>query len=231
LSIAFDAFFPDHREMPKKKTPRVRRTAEAAREVILDAAEKRVREGGPEAIRLQEIAKDVGVSHPAVLHHFGSREGLVEAVVERTMDSLEADLFAAIGRGSANGEALDGRKLMEAVAEVLGERGHARLIAWLALSDKPPMRSKAAREGWKMIADATHALRLARLKGKAKERATAEDTRFTVLLSAIALFGEALIGASALEAAGIEGDPEEVRSRFRAWLAKLLEQHLEHPFD
>ena len=41
------------------KAPRVRRTAEEAQRVILDAAEKRLREGGPEAIRLAEIASAV----------------------------------------------------------------------------------------------------------------------------------------------------------------------------
>ncbi|MBV1885644.1 MAG: TetR family transcriptional regulator, partial [Parvibaculaceae bacterium] len=49
---------------------RIRRTAEEARRLILDAAEKRLAEQGPEGIRLQDIAKDIGVSHPAILHHF-----------------------------------------------------------------------------------------------------------------------------------------------------------------
>jgi len=37
---------------------------------------------------LQEIAADVGVSHSTILHHFGSREALVEAVVTRALDGL-----------------------------------------------------------------------------------------------------------------------------------------------
>jgi len=53
---------------PKK---RVRRTKEEAQRVILDAAEERLANGGPEALRLQDIAADVGISHPAILHHFG----------------------------------------------------------------------------------------------------------------------------------------------------------------
>ena len=51
---------------------RVRRTAEAARAAILEAAEKRLAEAGPAGIRLQGVAADVGVSHPTVLHHFCS---------------------------------------------------------------------------------------------------------------------------------------------------------------
>src|SRR5688572_5204467 len=65
---------------------RVRRTAGAAREAILDAAEKRLAEGGPAGLRIQEIARDVGISHPTLLHHFGSRAALVEAVVDRALE-------------------------------------------------------------------------------------------------------------------------------------------------
>lgn len=208
----------------KAKAPRRRRTAEEAREEILDAAEKRLRESGPDAIRLQEIAADVGISHPAVLHHFGSREGLVEAVIERTMDQLERELLSMITQGNESGGPPDSIELTERVAVALGQKGHARLLAWLALSGHKPMRSNAVREGWKMIIDATHALRLARTKSK--DKPTLEDTAFTVALSSITLFGEAIIGADALEAAGLGNDPRTVK-RFRRWFAKLLEDHLE----
>ena len=60
---------------------RTRRSAPEARRAILEAAEKRLREGGPEAVRLQDLARDLGVSHPAILHHFGSREKLIRAVM------------------------------------------------------------------------------------------------------------------------------------------------------
>src|SRR5271165_5143251 len=87
--------------MPRKPTtkarrPRRRRTGEEARTAILDAAEQRLVASGPAGIRLQEVAADVGVSHPTVLHHFGSREGLIEAVVVRALDSLHAGLLAAM---------------------------------------------------------------------------------------------------------------------------------------
>ena len=57
-----------------------RRTAEETRAAILDAAERRLKASGPASIRLQDVAAEAGISHPAVLHHFGSREGLVQAV-------------------------------------------------------------------------------------------------------------------------------------------------------
>jgi AcrR family transcriptional regulator len=212
--------------MPAKKAkssaPRRRRTAEEARDEILDSAERRLREGGPDAIRLQEIAADVGISHPAVLHHFGSREGLVEAVCERAMSKLEAELLAVMTKGSETGEPPDPVAITERGAEVLGENGHARLLAWLALSGRHMGPSAEARETWKMIIDAIHAMRTMR----AKSKPAIEDTRFTVALSSMALFGEAIMGGGVLEAVGLTGD-DKTRKRFRAWFAKLLADRLE----
>lgn len=92
---------------------RPRRSAEEARRTILDAAEHRLRDQGPAGIRLQEIASDVGLSHPAILHHFGSRECLVRAVIDRALSVLEADLLAAL-EGPAE-ESLDPPALVERV--------------------------------------------------------------------------------------------------------------------
>ncbi|MGH7960445.1 MAG: helix-turn-helix domain-containing protein, partial [Candidatus Binatia bacterium] len=64
----------------QRKPMRRRRTAEEARRLILEAAEKRLITGGPEAIRLQDIAAEVGMAHAVISHHFGNREGLMEAL-------------------------------------------------------------------------------------------------------------------------------------------------------
>src|SRR5258708_15767917 len=93
--------------MPRKlasetQPPRKRRTAEEARVAILDAAERRLVASGPAGIRLQEVADDVGVSHPTVLHHFGSREALVRDVCDRQYPAIRADLGEAMA-ASAGG--------------------------------------------------------------------------------------------------------------------------------
>lgn len=207
--------------MAGTKSPRHRRTAEEARQAILDAAERRLRDAGPGGIRLQDVAADVGISHPAVLHHFGSREGLVGAVVERAIEGLQRDLARALGEMA--GDTPDGSALFERVYEVLFERGHARLIGWLLLSGYEPLGSEPIRTGWATIAKTTHALRLAGAKGPRKP--PLEDTRFMIVLCALALFGEAIAGRATFEAAGFERDPKAER-RFRAWLATLLAEHM-----
>ena len=198
---------------PKKKKP-----PGGARDAILAAAERRLTRDGPSALRLQDVAADAGVTHPNVLHHFGSREGLVAAVVERAVGALEDDLVRAVQAPGAP----DGSAMLDRVFETLAERGHARLLAWLLLSGYEPLRSERTREQWRAIIDATHAARVAASPGGPPSR---EDTAFTVVLSALAIFGQAIAGRSTLEMAGLGGGAE-VGRRFRAWLGGVLGEHL-----
>ncbi|MCU1277987.1 MAG: Transcriptional regulator, TetR family protein [bacterium] len=195
--------------------PRQRRSAEAARHAILDAAERRLAEAGPAALRLQDVAADVGVSHPAVLHHFGSRQGLVRAVVDRAVRRLEAALIASFG--SSGAVPPDGAALLERVFATLADGGHARLMAWLMLSGQEALDIDVARASWRAIIDATHALR--------PRGTTREDTTFTVALAALATFGQAIAGESVFHMAGL-GRDAAAPARFRRWLAALLGEHL-----
>jgi len=198
---------------PPKTPPRRRRTAEEARSAILDAAEKRLVEGGPGAIRLQEVASDVGVSHPTVLHHFGSREGLIEAVVGRALDSLRAVLVEAVRSSSPADDPRQVEAMLDRVFDAL-ESGHGRAFLWLALSGYAPTVDELH---VRAVADAVHEVRKERCKAMGKRVPPAEDTYFTVLLPALALLSLSVIGH--------EDDPQGP-ARFRAWLARLIHSHL-----
>jgi AcrR family transcriptional regulator len=199
-----------------KKRRRLR--GEEAKSRILDAAEKRLRDGGPGAIRLQDVAADVGVSHPAVLHHFGSREALVQAVVARAIGALEADLVATYQ--STDGGPPDAAAMLDRVADTLSEKGHGRLLAWLLLSGYgDALDTESARANWKTIIDAMHGLRVA-----FGATAPYEDTAFSTALAALALFGQAITGTEVFRLAGVEG--KDTPKRFRAWLGSLLVAHL-----
>jgi AcrR family transcriptional regulator len=205
-----------------KRAPRRRRSADEARREILDAAERRLQLSGPATIRLQDIAAEVGISHPAVLHHFGSREALVEAVVERAIHALERELIAMIT--VADGEWLDPATLLGRVADTLGARGQARLLAWLVLTGHRPFGSRESRQSWARIAESTHALRL-RVAPRGGQPPPYEDTLFTVILSCLALFGEALAGEAVFDNAGLAND-STARPRFRDWLGGVLLRHM-----
>jgi AcrR family transcriptional regulator len=208
--------------MSRRPPSKRRRSAQEARNAILDAAQERLAAAGPEGIRLQEIAAAVGLSHPAILHHFHSREGLVDAVVARAIAGLQRDLSAALA-APARDAPVDGAALFERVFYTLANAGQARLIAWLTLSGYQPLAAPALRDGWQSIVTTTHTLRLSRHRGKTKP--TLEDTRLTVLLAALALFGQAIAGPSLTATAGL-GEGPRVERRFRQWLAQLLGRHL-----
>ena len=53
-------------------------------------------ESGPAGIRLQDVAREVGVSHPTILHHFGSRDRLVEAVIKRRVRAMNQEVILAL---------------------------------------------------------------------------------------------------------------------------------------
>jgi AcrR family transcriptional regulator len=202
--------------------PRRRRTADAARREILEAAERRLAQSGPAGLRLQDVAADVGISHPAVLHHFGSREGLVHAVIEQAIVGLQEDLVRSLSE-TQQGDAPNTAALFEHVFETLFDQGHARLMAWLLLTGYDPFNEKA-RANWEKIGQVAHALRLQRLKGK--KTPPYEDTLFAIVLPALALFGQAIAGKATFRVAGLDADPSAAK-RFREWLAALLSAHMD----
>jgi AcrR family transcriptional regulator len=207
-------------EHPVPKPPRRRRDAATARAAILDATEKRMVVAGPSGIRLQEVAADAGVSHPTVLHHFGSREGLVKAVIARSLADIHERLVEAIE--ASTGEVGQLAAMLDGVFAALHDGGHARVVMWLALEGQ---RVDDAEVRLADVVNATHALRKSKAGGK-KRVAPREDTGFSVVLAALALVGSAVMGPALLESAGLASDAA-AGARFRVWLARLLSTHLD----
>ncbi len=193
---------------PARKKPRQRRSAAEARAAILDAAEHQLVAAGPAALRLQQVAEEVGVSHTTVLHHFGSREGLLEAVVDRAIAALHADLVDAIGRAPEQpGQLTD---MLERVATVLGDGGHGRAIVWLALSNLAP--------------EPAHGIR--RQRRGAGRVPPFEDTLFLMMMAFFTLLAQSVAGPTLMRAAGLSSDTRTA-ARFRAWLGRLLAGYLQ----
>ena len=75
------------------------------RRALLDAARRRLEDGGPAALALRALAREVGVSAPSVYHHFGSLDALTLALAEEGFAELAAALEGAgdpgIGMGLA----------------------------------------------------------------------------------------------------------------------------------
>lgn len=199
---------------PRKPEPRKRRTVEEARTAILDAAEQVLRRDGPAAIRLQDVASAVGVSHPTVLHHFGSREGLLDAVVARARDGLHFGLMEGV-RGPPGAETV--KQIVDQVAAQMRSGGRGRTFLQLVLNGHG--NGFGGLQLGPLI-EAIHEKRKAMRAERGKKKPTFESTQFTVTMAALSL-----LSLSVLE----EGTPKEVLDvpKFQSWLAKMIHQLLE----
>ena len=67
-----------------------------SRDAILDAGEAVAMRAGIGALTLEAVAAEVGASKGGLLHHFRSKDLLLEAMVARIVDNWRADYTAAI---------------------------------------------------------------------------------------------------------------------------------------
>jgi TetR/AcrR family transcriptional regulator, repressor for neighboring sulfatase len=211
---------------------RVRRTPNEARRLILDTAEGLIARTGPEGLRLQDIAAAAGISHPLILHHFGSRAGLIRALTQRAAEELKDRLLAAmIEPDYSAGAGID--RVFEAFRGGLAQR-----LAWLAIEHRDPSDGQPAAPGQmpqagtdggaetasilRQIADVLHARR--RDVAPPGQTPLREDTVWLIHLVAAVAFGDAIYGGQLRRSAGIT-DEEDGARRFRQWLAALLRDH------
>ena len=69
------------------------------RAAMIDAALAAIRETGPAAISLRELARRVGVTHGAAAHHFGDKSGLMTAIAIEGYRLMTEELGAAAADG------------------------------------------------------------------------------------------------------------------------------------
>ena len=207
---------------PRRAPRRRRRTAEEARRAILEVAQKRLAECGPEEIRLQDIASDLGISHPAILHHFGSRETLLLELSRYALRSLNADLMDVLADSSGD----DAEAWLDRIFETLRDRGHARLLAWSLLTGRLG-RADGASEGEAddrllfELAEVVHSRRREAAHVPGAPEPSLEESVFAVQLVAAALLGDALMGPLLRRSAGLGAD-DGSSERFRVWLGRQV---------
>jgi AcrR family transcriptional regulator len=111
---------------------RVRRTPEEARTLALASARRLLLADGPDAITLQSVATDLGMSHTNLIHHFGSAAGLQSELMRQMMSELTAAIESAVMRLRAGkGEVRD---FVDIVFDAFDRGGAGRLAAWIVLS-------------------------------------------------------------------------------------------------
>ena len=83
----------------KKSLPpkRIRRTSTEARALALESARKLLLAKGPDAVTLQAVAADLGMTHTNLIHHFGSAGGLQTALIGGLAASAAFTIARLIG--------------------------------------------------------------------------------------------------------------------------------------
>lgn len=187
------------------------RSPEDAKQAILDAAEAIMVEVGPAGLRISAVAKKAGMAHPNIIHHFGSREGLLRALAERVGLRATERITQAIDDALNAPE----HERVAALTRVLdtsypGDEGRAAI--WLHLSGA----ESSLRANMQQIVSLSH-----RFRESVDPTASIENTNRLVLLITLALVGEVVSGASTKEALGF-GNDEQSRAHFKQWLAEIL---------
>mgnify|MGYP001589344983 CR=1 FL=1 len=72
------------------------KTPDQTRRALLDAAAAQAMRHGIAALSLPAVAEAAGLTKGAVFHHFGSKQGLTEALCAELIDRIDAELDAAL---------------------------------------------------------------------------------------------------------------------------------------
>jgi AcrR family transcriptional regulator len=194
----------------KVEARRRRRTPEEAKREALASARGLLMAGGPDAVTLAAIAKDIGVTHAALLHHFGSAAGLQSELIAMMVKDLGDTLGAVVARMRTDRSAPF--EIVSEVFKAFDDGGAGRLAAWVALSGDlshlEPIRAA--------VLDLVDAIgeRLGDTDKQARARISA-----AVLLIAVSAFGDALIGAPLRE---MLGRPDDATRRMVAGLLPIF---------
>lgn len=153
----------------------------STRDALLEEGALLFARRGVGAVTARELHAAVGARNESALHyHFGSRDGLVGAIVVGHVEAVEERRTALVRRLEADGRTGDLRALVAALARPMADdlatplgRAHLRLVAQLSLPSlayRPPFSaaeapSGAAVVGWitALLADLPGPVRVERL--------------------------------------------------------------------
>ncbi|GAA1964326.1 TetR/AcrR family transcriptional regulator [Microbacterium deminutum] len=104
---------------------------ERKRAELIGAAFAVFAEKGFQRLSVRQIAEEIGTSHTALLHHFGSKDALLEAVLERSEEA----------QGAWRETVLEERGILETVPEVMRYNARMRGVIQLDVT----LRAEAVR--------------------------------------------------------------------------------------
>jgi AcrR family transcriptional regulator len=180
------------RKAPRKK--RLRRTPEAVRSAALQAARALLLKSGPESITLPAVAKELGMAHGNITHHFGSVGALHASLVDQMGHEFATAVHSAVTQ--LRDENADPVDVVDAVFDAFNDTGAGRLISWLASTN-----NMEALEPWfATVAKAVRELAKGAPKPGEQRQSSVKQTALVLLSTAL---GNALIGDRLHAAVGL----------------------------
>ncbi|HEY8546443.1 MAG TPA: TetR/AcrR family transcriptional regulator [Acidimicrobiales bacterium] len=143
--------------------------ASRTREALLEQGALLLARHGVNRVTARQLHEAVGARNESALHyHFGSIDGLVQAIIRLHVEEVEARRVPVVAELEAGDRTGDVRALVHALAEPMSRdlatpvgRAHLRLVAQLnhpALAYEPPFRVAEAPSGTAVVRWLWHAL-------------------------------------------------------------------------
>ncbi len=159
----------DHPASKRRYRMSARADAKAAtRERIIDTADTVFLQASDEGSSLEDVARGAGTTVQTVLRHFGSRDGLIEAVLRRASEPVRKER-AKVTAGDIPGAVHNLVKHYERYGDMV--------LRILALEHRRPLLRRATNRGREVHyewVDRTFAPQLATLRGATRERRRAQ---------------------------------------------------------
>ena len=207
-----------------KGSTRLRRSPEEARRLILEAAEQLLIGGGVNAVSVRAVAARMGLTDAAIAHHFGGRDGLLEALLRHGGRKLRAQIEHVLAAWTTSDA--DIGALVDALAH-LHESGYAELALGLHLAGRRDSGSGFLNG----VVDSLHERRRAAAKAESRKAPAKRDTRLAVAAVHQAMFNEALFGESFRRSAGLDSEDAAGRRAMRRWWTTTLCRALDLPAE
>lgn len=167
---------------------------------------------GANGLKLTEIAEDVGITHPLILHYFGSKQGLIDALIAHIGRELGAEIASFVPWQPA--EDTEQSPKVEAAFRVLSDRGFGRLIGW-SLQQHDSKVSEIVAQIVTAVIDSMVQARVS--QGEEADEQWLRELRYWVCLTVLAAIGESV-------AAPVVPMEKDERPAFRRWLGGLISE-------